>query len=335
MIDLHCHILPGVDDGSPDMETSLGLAKVAVEQGITHMLLTPHHMDGEYLNHKADVITKTKAFQEALDQNNIQLTVFPGQEVHITGELIQAIERDDILFADENNRYLMLELPHNEVPPDSQDYGYVKETPKKGWQHFNFLGELKKIFHIPIVWTTDVNVATYGEYKMGAATNKSSALYLTVGTGIGGGLIYKNNVFQNWNHPEMGHIMVSPMHKDKYTGNCPYHKSCLEGMASGPALEARANQKALAIPKDDPLWNLEAFYLAQAAMTYTLLYAPEIIIFGGGVSNQEQLYPLIRKSFSKQLNHYVDTPKLNKYLVHAKLGDDAGITGALLLAQNK
>ncbi|AMV70157.1 Fructokinase [Pediococcus damnosus] len=221
------------------------------------------------------------------------------------------------------------------INPDSQDYGYVKETPKKGWQHFNFLGELKKIFHIPIVWTTDVNVATYGEYKMGAATNKSSALYLTVGTGIGGGFIYKNNVFQNWNHPEMGHIMVSPMHKDKYTGNCPYHKSCLEGMASGPALEARANQKALAIPKDDPLWNLEAFYLAQAAMTYTLLYAPEIIIFGGGVSNQEQLYPLIRKSFSKQLNHYVDTPKLNKYLVHAKLGDDAGITGALLLAQNK
>ncbi|WPC22609.1 tyrosine protein phosphatase [Pediococcus inopinatus] len=116
MIDLHCHILPGVDDGSPDMETSLKLAKVAVAQGITHMLLTPHHMDGEYLNHKADVIVKTKSFQKALDQNGIQLTVYPGQEVHITGELMQAVDQDDILFADEGNRYLMLELPHNEVP---------------------------------------------------------------------------------------------------------------------------------------------------------------------------------------------------------------------------
>ncbi|WP_404826377.1 tyrosine-protein phosphatase [Pediococcus ethanolidurans] len=116
MIDLHCHILPGVDDGSPDIETSLKLAEVAVEQGITHMLLTPHHMDGDYLNHKADVIEKTTAFQEALDRNQIRLTVFPGQEVHITGELIQATDRDDILFADESNRYLILELPHNEVP---------------------------------------------------------------------------------------------------------------------------------------------------------------------------------------------------------------------------
>lgn len=116
MIDLHCHILPGVDDGSPDIETSLRLAKVAVEQGITHMLLTPHDMDGEYLNHKSDVIEKTKAFQTALDQNQISLSVYPGQEVHITGELLQAINRDDILFADEGNRYLILELPHNEVP---------------------------------------------------------------------------------------------------------------------------------------------------------------------------------------------------------------------------
>ncbi|MCT3034575.1 tyrosine-protein phosphatase [Pediococcus parvulus] len=116
MIDLHCHILPGVDDGSPDMETSLRLAQVAVDQGITHMLLTPHHMDGQYVNHKAAVVTKTEAFQEALDKSQIRLTVFPGQEVHITGELLRAINQNDVLFADEGNRYLILELPHNEVP---------------------------------------------------------------------------------------------------------------------------------------------------------------------------------------------------------------------------
>lgn len=128
MIDLHCHILPDVDDGSPDMETSLKLAKVAVEQGITHMLLTPHHMDGDYLNHKADVIEKTTAFQEALDRNQIRLTVFPGQEVHITGELIQATDRDDILFADEGNRYLILELPHNEVPEYTEKMLFALQT---------------------------------------------------------------------------------------------------------------------------------------------------------------------------------------------------------------
>ncbi len=116
MIDLHCHILPGVDDGSPDLETSIGLAKVAVSQGITHMLLTPHHMDGVYFNAKNSVIKKTNAFQTALKENDIPLTVFPGQEVHITGELLKAIEQDQILFADESNRYLILELPHNEVP---------------------------------------------------------------------------------------------------------------------------------------------------------------------------------------------------------------------------
>lgn len=128
MIDLHCHILPGIDDGSPDIETSLKLAKVAVEQGITHMLLTPHHMDGDYLNHKADVVEKTRTFQEALDCNQIRLTVFPGQEVHITGELIQATDRDDILFADESNRYLILELPHNEVPEYTEKMLFALQT---------------------------------------------------------------------------------------------------------------------------------------------------------------------------------------------------------------
>nr|WP_034527458.1 CpsB/CapC family capsule biosynthesis tyrosine phosphatase [Secundilactobacillus oryzae] len=116
MIDLHSHILPGVDDGSPDMATSLKLAEAAVKQGITHMLLTPHHMDGEFINHKADVIEKTAQFQAELNAHDIPLTVFPGQEVHISGELIQAIDDDDILFADEDNQYLILELPHNEIP---------------------------------------------------------------------------------------------------------------------------------------------------------------------------------------------------------------------------
>ena len=116
MVDLHCHLLPGIDDGSKSMEISLRLAKEATENGVTHTLLTPHHMNGHYVNHKQDVLARTKEFQEELEKNNIPLTVFPGQEVRINGQLIEALDNDDILFADESGKYMMLELPDNDVP---------------------------------------------------------------------------------------------------------------------------------------------------------------------------------------------------------------------------
>lgn len=121
LIDLHCHILPGVDDGSKDMEMSLDLAREAVKQGITNYLVTPHHMDGDYLNHKKDVIWKTAEFQSELTKNEIPLKVFPCQEVHLTGQLMDAIQKNDVLFMDENNRYLLLELPHEMVPEYTAD----------------------------------------------------------------------------------------------------------------------------------------------------------------------------------------------------------------------
>ena len=116
MMDLHCHLLPGVDDGSKSMDISLDLARQAVANGVTHSLLTPHHMNGHYVNHKKDVIRETREFQQQLKNHGIPLTVFPGQEVRINGQLIQALDNDDILFADEGGRYLMLEFPDNDVP---------------------------------------------------------------------------------------------------------------------------------------------------------------------------------------------------------------------------
>lgn len=116
MVDLHCHLLPEIDDGSKSMETSLRLAKKATENGVTHALLTPHHMNGRYVNHKQDVIRRTKEFQEQLRSHDIRLTVFPGQEVRINGQLLNALDEDDILFADTGNRYLMLEFPDDDVP---------------------------------------------------------------------------------------------------------------------------------------------------------------------------------------------------------------------------
>ncbi|MDD6432624.1 MAG: tyrosine protein phosphatase [Lactobacillaceae bacterium] len=116
MVDLHCHLLPGIDDGSKSMKISLRLAREATENGVTHALLTPHHMNGRYVNHKQDVIRQTEEFQEQLREHNIPLTVFPGQEVRINGHLLDALDKDDLLFADTGNRYLMLEFPDDDVP---------------------------------------------------------------------------------------------------------------------------------------------------------------------------------------------------------------------------
>lgn len=128
LIDLHCHLLPGVDDGSKDLDMSLGMARVAVQQGISHIVLTPHHMDGTYVNHKSDVLAKTTAFQQALTAAEIPLTVFAGQEVHLTGDLMKALDTDDILFLDANERYLLLELPHSEVPAYTREIIFALQT---------------------------------------------------------------------------------------------------------------------------------------------------------------------------------------------------------------
>ena len=116
MVDLHCHLFPGIDDGSKSMEISLRLAREATENGVTHALLTPHHMNGRYVNHKQDVIRRTREFQKQINDHNIPLTVFPGQEVRINGQLLEALDKDDILFADTAGKYMMLEFPDDDVP---------------------------------------------------------------------------------------------------------------------------------------------------------------------------------------------------------------------------
>lgn len=222
-----------------------------------------------------------------------------------------------------------------DVNKESKTYGYITTTPKDGWDHIDFIGQMKKRYDVPISWTTDVNAAAYGELKRGAATGKQSCLYLTVGTGIGGGAVVNGEVLEGFGHPEMGHILVRLHEKDTYEGNCPYHHNCLEGLAAGPAIEKRYNQKAQYLDKDSDAWDIEAYYLAQALVSYTLTLSPETIILGGGVMKQTQLFPLIRDHFTRLLNNYVNTPDLSDYIVSPKLKDDAGITGCLLLARNE
>ncbi|WP_225743520.1 ROK family protein [Marinilactibacillus sp. Marseille-P9653] len=218
------------------------------------------------------------------------------------------------------------------VNKDSESYGYVTTTPKTAWKHTDFLGKVKERYTIPVGWTTDVNAAALGELERGAAKGKSSCIYLTVGTGIGGGAVVDGKPLEGFGHPEMGHVLVKMHPDDTFEGVCPYHKNCLEGLAAGPAIEKRYGKKAQELTDRKEVWEIEAFYLAQALMNYTLILSPEKIILGGGVMKQKQLFPLIRNEFKTLLNGYVETPDLDTYIIPPELGDDAGITGSLLLA---
>lgn len=219
-----------------------------------------------------------------------------------------------------------------EVNKQSEKYGYITSTPKENWSDIDFLGAFKRRYQTPIGWTTDVNAAALAEYELGAARKEKSCLYLTVGTGIGGGAIIDGQLLEAFNHPEMGHFYPRRHPKDQYTGRCKYHGDCLEGLASGPAIEERYGISAKKINKDHEAWVLEAYYLAQAAMTYTTILRPDCIIMGGGVMSQKHLFTQIRKEFKKMMADYLDLPPIEDYILPTALGDQSGIIGALLLA---
>jgi len=220
-----------------------------------------------------------------------------------------------------------------DVNVGSKTYGYVTTTPKLAWKNYDFLGAIKKRYNVPVGWTTDVNAAALGELEQGAARGLDSCLYLTVGTGIGGGAVVKGNLLEGYGHPEMGHLLLRLHEDDPFAGWCPYHGNCLEGLAAGPAIEKRFGQKAYELPVDHLAWKLEAYYLAQALMNYILILSPEKMVLGGGVMKQTQLFPLIRHELKQLMNQYVAMPDLDTFIVAPALGDNAGITGCLLLAK--
>jgi fructokinase len=214
---------------------------------------------------------------------------------------------------------------------DSETYGYILNTPKLKWKQYNLLGRLKQDFDIPITLDTDVNAAALGEYKYGVAKNAKSVLYITVGTGIGAGFVKDGQTFIGKSHPEMGHIFIQQRKNDDFEGICPYHGNCLEGLASGPAIEQRYGKKGHLLGTDHAAWELEADYLAQAITNYLLILSPEKVIIGGGVMKQEQLYPLIRKRVSELSNGYMELNNLEEIIVAPTLNDEQGIKGAIAL----
>ncbi|EUJ32418.1 fructokinase [Listeria floridensis FSL S10-1187] len=220
-----------------------------------------------------------------------------------------------------------------DVNQDSSTYGFITNTPKLAWRNFDFLGAIRAAFDLPYFWTTDVNAAAFGEQQYGAARFAKNSIYITVGTGIGGGVILNGKVMEGRGHPEIGHIYINQLASDPFEGNCPYHSNCLEGLAAGPAIEVRAGQKAEQLNATDALWQIEAHYLAQACVNYTLSFAPEVIVFGGGVMKQTHLFPLIQEQFQMLLGGYMETTAVESFIVPCKLRDNAGIVGSLALAE--
>lgn len=219
-----------------------------------------------------------------------------------------------------------------DVNLESSTYGYITSTPKTAWKNYPLVQTIKEALSVPIGFNTDVNAAALGEATLGAAKGLDSCLYITIGTGIGAGAIIQGNLLQGLSHPEMGHILVRRHPNDDYQGKCPYHHDCLEGLAAGPAIEERWGEKGFHLAERSEVWELEAYYIAQALMQYILILSPKKIILGGGVMNQEQVFSFIYKHLSKLLNDYVAMPELSDYIVRPGLGDNAGITGSLLLA---
>lgn len=227
-----------------------------------------------------------------------------------------------------------------ELDKKSSHYGCITATPKPGWRYFNIVAELKKRFDLPIGFDTDVNAAAMGEHYWGAAKQTDHFIYLTVGTGIGGGAMVNGKLLHGALHPEMGHILI-PQDKlhDPFIGVCPYHHNCLEGLACGPALMKRWGvQSALDLPSEHEAWDLEAYYLAAACANYTLILSPNKIILGGGVMKQKNLFSKIHQLLPNILNNYIphenitNTDKIKDYIIPAGLGDNAGIAGAIALA---
>ena len=223
-----------------------------------------------------------------------------------------------------------------QVDRRSPHFGFITSSPKTDWQYFNLVGAVRRRLQVPIAFDTDVNAAALAEARWGGARGLMTFLYVTVGTGIGGGAMVEGSLLHGLVHPEMGHIRVPhDAKRDPFRGVCPYHGDCLEGLASGPAMEARWGAPPQTLALDHPAWILEAEYVALGCVNWICTFSPERVLLGGGVM-QPHLFPLVRQRVITLLNGYVDVPELTQeidsYIAPSGLGGRAGLLGALALA---
>jgi len=224
-----------------------------------------------------------------------------------------------------------------DLDPESPTWGHVTTTPKPGWQHVSVAPVIRDELGVPVAFDNDVNAAALGEYRWGAGEGAASVCYLTVGTGIGAGLLLDGRPRHGLVHPEVGHIRIPRDPGDAFEGTCPVHGDCWEGLACGPAMAKRWDTSPEELPDDHPAWGLEAGYLALGILSIVLVASPERMIVGGGVMAQPALPGMVRRRLRELLAGYLETPALgdaiDSYLVAPALGDRAGVLGAIALAQ--
>ena len=225
-----------------------------------------------------------------------------------------------------------------DLNPASPTFGYITATPKLAWRHYPVMAAFAEALKVPVKLDTDVNGAAIAEHAMGAAKGLDSCLYVTIGTGVGGGLIIGGKPVHGLTHPELGHQLLSADPRDPVPdGFCPYHKRCLEGLAAGPAIEKRWGISSKELPPEHVAWDIEAGYLAQMCHNAIMFFSPEKIILGGGVMQQKFLFPLIRQKTLELLGGYVSSPAVDRglvdYIVEPGLGTNSGVMGAWLLAK--
>lgn len=208
--------------------------------------------------------------------------------------------------------------------------GWITSTPKSGWNDYDIAGAFRSALNIPVGFDTDVNAAALAEARWGAGRGLTDFVYLTVGTGIGGGAIGNGRILHGTMHAEMGHLRIPhDRAADPFPGCCPYHGDCLEGLASGPAIQARWETAGELLPADHAAWKLEAHYLALAVNNLVCALAPQRILIGGGVMRQPRVLGLIRSELAALLRGYMSAPDI----IPPGLGDRAGVLGALILAE--
>ena len=225
-----------------------------------------------------------------------------------------------------------------DLDPKSPTWGHITSTPKLAWQNYPIAPEFEKALGVPVGFDTDVNAAALGEATWGCTKDVENSIYITVGTGVGVGVIIGGKPYHGMMHPEGGHILLARHPEDPMVGSgCPFHENCLEGLAAGPSLEKRWGVKGAELTGRKEVWQLEAYYIGQALADYILILSPERIVLGGGVTHQEGLLALIRQETAKQLAGYIRTAatqNLDSYIVGVSLNDNQGVMGAVKLAMD-
>lgn len=225
-----------------------------------------------------------------------------------------------------------------DLAPGSPTWGSVTTTPKPGWRHVSLGPVIRDRLNVPVVFDNDVTAAALGESRWGAGRDVGALAYVTVGTGIGAGLLIDGRPWHGLIHPEVGHVRIPhDRERDPFAGSCPVHGDCWEGLASGPAMAKRWQMAPEDLPGDHPAWALEADYVALGLLSIVCVFSPQRLIVGGGVMEHADLRKRVSGRLREYVGGYLETPllaeQIDDFVVAPELGDRAGVLGAIALAQ--